>query len=69
MVKVFFHDAMDRINIAGKQGISAFAEGDEARIMLMGLKRWTKYEFLNTKALRRGIADKLIAENGYCFWD
>lgn len=69
MVKCFFFDAMDRINVAGKSGLAAFAEGDELRMMAMGLKRFTKVDFLNTKNIRRAVADKLIAENGYCFWD
>ncbi|MES2620759.1 MAG: acyl-CoA dehydrogenase family protein [Bacteroidota bacterium] len=69
MVKCYFFDAMDRINTAGKSGLVAFASGDELRMMLMGLKRFTKYEIINTKEVRRTVADKLIAENGYCFWD
>jgi alkylation response protein AidB-like acyl-CoA dehydrogenase len=69
MVKCYFFDAMDRINVAGKSALVAFAEGDELRIMLMGLKRFSKYEVINTKNIRRAVADKLIAENGYCFWD
>ncbi len=69
MVKCYFFDAMDRINVAGKSALTAFAEGDELRIMAMGLKRFTKYEMINTKNIRRAVADKLIAENGYCFWD
>jgi hypothetical protein len=69
MVKCYFFDAMDRINVAGKSALVAFAEGDELRIMLMGLKRFSKYEVMNTKNIRRAVADKLIAENGYCFWD
>jgi hypothetical protein len=69
MVKCFFFDAMDRINVNGKSALAAFATGDELRIMAMGLKRFTKYDFVNTKNIRRAVADKLIAENGYCFWD
>jgi DNA-binding IclR family transcriptional regulator len=60
---------MDRMNAAGRSALAAFAEGDELRMMAMGLKRFTKTEFLNTKDIRRKVADKLIAENGYCFWD
>ena len=69
MVKCYFFDAMDRINVNGKSALAAFATGDELRIMAMGLKRFTKYDFVNTKNIRRAVADKLIAENGYCFWD
>ena len=69
MVKSLFFDAMDRINIAGKQALVAFATGDELRIMAMGLKRFTKYEMVNTKEIRRAVADKFIAENGYAFWN
>ncbi len=69
MVKCYFFDAMDRINVNGKSALAAFAEGDELRIMAMGLKRFTKYEMINTKNIRRAVADKLIAENGYAFWD
>jgi hypothetical protein len=69
MVKCYFFDAMDRINANGKAGLAAFAEGDELRIMAMGLKRFTKYEMVNTKNIRRAVADKFIAENGYAFWD
>ena len=69
MVKCFFFDAADRINVAGKSALAGFAEGDELRMMAMGLKRFTKSEFINTKNIRRAVADKLIAENGYCFWD
>ena len=69
MVKCFFFDALDRINTNGKQGLAAFASGDELRLMMMGLKRFTKYEMINTRDIRRAVADKMIAENGYCFWD
>ena len=69
MVKCFFFDAMDRMNVAGKSALAGFAEGDELRMMAMGLKRFTKIDFINTKTIRRNVADKLIAENGYCFWD
>ncbi|MEX0811724.1 MAG: acyl-CoA dehydrogenase family protein [Chitinophagales bacterium] len=64
-VKVYFSDALERINLSGKHALTAFAEGDELRMMLMGIKRFTKYEFVNTKALRREIAAKLIDDNAY----
>lgn len=67
MMKVFVYDAADRIHKEGKDAINSFAEGDEQRMMLMGLKRFTKVENENVKALRQAIAQKLIEENKYCF--
>jgi alkylation response protein AidB-like acyl-CoA dehydrogenase len=67
IAKTYISDAMERINLSGKHAITAFNDGDTLRIMLMGLKRFTKYEPFNTVAARRRIADKLIEENQYCF--
>jgi hypothetical protein len=67
MLKIFFTDSIDRLNKAGKTAINSFAEGDEQRMMLLGLKRFTKYESFNTTKARRRIAKKLIDAEGYCF--
>lgn len=67
MMRVYINDAADRINKNGKEAINAFATGDEQRMMLMGLKRFTKTEPFNSKDARRKIAAKLIAENKYAF--
>lgn len=67
MLQVFITDSIDRLNKHGKTAIAAFATGDEQRMMLLGLKRFTKYRVINTTAARRRIADKMIAENAYCF--
>ena len=67
LTKTYISDALERINLSGKHAIVAFNDGDMLRIMLMGLKRFTKYDSFNTVASRRRIADKLIAENQYCF--
>lgn len=69
MVRCFFFDAMDRIYVNGRRALSAFADGDELRMMMMGLKRFTKYDMVNTKKIRRDIAERMIVENGYCFWN
>ena len=68
MAQLYFYKAVDIVNLKGKEGIASFAEGDEQRMMLMGLKRFTKYNYLpNVVALREMIAAKLIEENEYCF--
>lgn len=68
MAQLYLYKAVDIVNSKGKEGIASFSEGDEQRMMLMGLKRFTKYTNLpNVVALRETIASKLIAENEYCF--
>lgn len=67
IMRTYLYDAADRINKSGKDAINAFAEGDEQRMILMGLKRFTKAEPFNTKTARRTIADKMIEEGKYCF--
>ena len=67
MARVFINDAADRINKNGKDALNAFAEGDELRVMLMGIKRFTKVEPFNTKDARRRIATELLEVNEYCF--
>jgi len=65
IAKCFLSDALERINLNGKHAITAFAEGDELRMMLLGLKRFTKYEPINTTAIRREVANYVIAAEGY----
>lgn len=65
--QVNLFDAADRINVAGKNAINSMADGDMQRMMLMGLKRFTKVAPLNTKEARRRIATLLIEANQYCF--
>ncbi|MBN9296411.1 MAG: acyl-CoA dehydrogenase family protein [Filimonas sp.] len=67
IMRTYMYDAADRINKAGKDALNSFAEGDELRMMHIGLKRFTKVEPFNTKDARRKIADKLIAEKKYIF--
>ena len=67
IVRTYLYDAADRINKAGKDAVNAFAEGDDQRMILMGLKRFTKAEPFNSKDARRRIADKMTAEGKYCF--
>ncbi|MCM4152312.1 acyl-CoA dehydrogenase [Arenibacter sp. N53] len=68
MSKLYLYNAVDIIIKNGKEAIVSMAEGDEQRMMLMGLKRFTKYTNQpNVVDLRNSIADKLKAENKYCF--
>ena len=68
MAQLYLYKAVDIVNSKGKEGIASFSEGDEQRMMLMGLKRFTKYTNLpNVVGLRETIASKLIEENEYCF--
>ncbi len=67
MMRVYINDAADNIHKSAKEAINSFATGDEQRMMLVGLKRFTKTEPLNTTEARRVVSAKLIAENKYCF--
>ena len=67
MTQVYVSDSLERINIYGKHAISAFAEGDELKMLLLGLKRYTKFDPVNTTKLRRNIAARLIEAGKYCF--
>jgi alkylation response protein AidB-like acyl-CoA dehydrogenase len=65
IVKTYLYDAADRINKSAKDAVNAFGEGDEHRMMLMGIKRFTKAAPINSKAFKRRIAEKLIADGKY----
>ena len=68
MSKLYLYNAVDTVIKNGKEAIVSMAEGDEQRMMLMGLKRFTKYSNQpNVVELRNTIAEKLKAENKYCF--
>lgn len=67
MMRLMIYDAADRINKFGKDALNSFAEGDELRMIQMGLRRFTKVDAVNVRDLRRSVAEKLIAENKYCF--
>jgi hypothetical protein len=67
MARTYLSDALERIHLSGKHAITGFAEGDELRMLLIGIKRFTKYQPFNTIAARQIIADKMIAANKYPF--
>jgi alkylation response protein AidB-like acyl-CoA dehydrogenase len=65
IVKTYIYDAADAINKAGKDALNSFADGDELRMMHIGLKRFTKVDPYNTKEARRTICAQLVADDGY----
>ncbi|MEI6864778.1 acyl-CoA dehydrogenase family protein [Flavicella sp.] len=68
MAKLNLYNAVEEINTKGKEAIISFTTSDEQKMLLMGLKRFTKYtNYPNIIALRRLIAQKIIDENQYCF--
>ncbi|RZJ29684.1 MAG: acyl-CoA dehydrogenase [Flavobacterium sp.] len=68
MAQLYLYKAVDVVTIKGKEGIASFSEGDEQRMLMMGLRRFTKYTNIpNVVSLREIIAAKLIEENHYCF--
>ncbi|WP_422079633.1 acyl-CoA dehydrogenase family protein [Ulvibacterium sp.] len=68
MSKLYLYNAVETIGKKGREAIISLAEGDEQRMMLMGLKRFTKYtNYPNVVALRTQIADVVAEQNGYTF--
>jgi len=67
MAMIYLHYAMEKVASCGKQAITSFADGDELRLMLMGLKRFTKIDPYNLKEARRRVANFVIEKGQYPF--
>ena len=68
MSKLYLYKAVDIVEEKGKESIISFTEGDQQKMMLMGLNRYTKYvNYPDIVDLRKDIAEKVKAENKYCF--
>ncbi|NQZ77702.1 MAG: acyl-CoA dehydrogenase family protein [Ekhidna sp.] len=65
MMRLYLYEAVTKIKNAGDEAVACFAEGDELRVLLMGMKRFTKMDPINTKVLRHSIADVMIEENKF----
>lgn len=68
MTQIYMAQAVDRVNAAAKEAIASFTKGDEQKVMLMGLKRFTKMDLVNTKELRRQVADTMIKEGKFPYF-
>lgn len=67
MAMIYLHHAVNKAAAAGREAITSFAEGDEQRLMLMGLKRFTKVDPYNLKEARRKVANHLIEKGSFAF--
>lgn len=67
--QVYLSEAADKVWLAGKEAIAAFAEDDDLTMLMMGLKRFTKSPTINTTKLRRQVADELINQEKYFFFN
>lgn len=67
MARTLVSDTLERINTHGRHAVMAFAEGDMLTMMLMGLKRFTKFEAFNTTEARKRVAKAIIESNTYPF--
>lgn len=67
MLKVHLYETAEAIHKSGKDALTSFAEGDELRMMLMGMRRFTKVNMENFKEMRQRVSTKMIDEGKYCF--
>lgn len=67
IMRSFMFEASETMNKAGREALMSFGEGDELRMMMLGMKRFTKMEPFNIKESRRVVAQAVIDANKYCF--
>jgi alkylation response protein AidB-like acyl-CoA dehydrogenase len=67
MLRVYLTNAVDRVNVNGRTAVNNMLEGDEQRLLLLGIKRFTKAPLTNTKEARRRIAKTLCDAGKYCY--
>jgi alkylation response protein AidB-like acyl-CoA dehydrogenase len=65
--KLYAHEAINRIEVAARNALAAIGEGDELRMMLAALKRFTKHDPINTVVIRERLADRVVEAGGYLF--
>ena len=67
ILRVYLSEVIDKVNVNGRTAVNSMCEGDEQRMLLMGIKRFAKPSLFNTKEGRRRIAAALCEANRYCF--
>lgn len=68
LVQLQLFRSVEIIKTEATRGIVSFAEGDEQRMMLSGLRRFTRYnEYPNVVSLKNDIAQLIIEKNEYTF--
>ncbi|MBI4382252.1 MAG: acyl-CoA dehydrogenase family protein [candidate division NC10 bacterium] len=65
MVKVYYNDAFNRIELLAKEALASMEEGDTLRTQLSALKKLTRSTPINTTRLRRAIAGRIIEAEAY----
>jgi hypothetical protein len=65
MTRLYLAEAVQKVKNHGDEAVACFATGDELKVMLMGMKRFTKVEPFNTKEFRRAIAAKMIVADAF----
>jgi alkylation response protein AidB-like acyl-CoA dehydrogenase len=65
--RAFIYDAMDRVEKEARTALAATAEGDMLLTQLAVLRRFAKHSPLDTIALRRRVADAVLAQHRYPF--
>ncbi len=67
MARVYLVEAVNKLEVAAKEAINGYAKSDKMKVMLMGVKRYTKMNPFNTKNARRNIAEAVIENGAYPF--
>lgn len=65
MVRLYTHDAMERVATLARSVLGACCEGDELRVMLAAVRRLGRHDALDRAQLHDRIAERVIAAEGY----
>jgi alkylation response protein AidB-like acyl-CoA dehydrogenase len=65
--RAFTYDAMDRVEKEARTALAATSDGDTLATQLAALRRLAKHAPIDTIAIRRRVADAVLAQNRYPF--